>query len=365
MRVVVIGGYGNFGARVCRGLVRSGMEVIAASRDPDRGHGEAGFDTRIEKARIDLGDPQFSIRLRELSPDIVIHCAGPFQGQDYRVALASLDAGAHYIDLADARSFVVQFVEKINSVAKAADKLAITGGSTLPALSSAVVDAFAPRFGSIEEIQISIAPGQQAPRGAATAKAVLSYAGRSFPWWNEGSWKNAYGWQELRRLRFAELGTRWAAACDVPDLALFPERYPSVRTVEFRAALEVGIQHFFLASCAQLRRWGIPIPLERWARPLDRFATLLDRFGSERGGMLVAMTGTAADGKTRHHIEWHLTAKSNHGPEIPAMAAILLCQKLARNEITARGAMPCMGLLSLDDFATEFSRWDIRWTIES
>jgi len=33
MRVVVIGGYGNFGARVCRGLAESpAMEVIAAGR---------------------------------------------------------------------------------------------------------------------------------------------------------------------------------------------------------------------------------------------------------------------------------------------------------------------------------------------
>ena len=37
MRVVVIGGYGNFGARVCRGLAASGMEVIAAGRNPDKG----------------------------------------------------------------------------------------------------------------------------------------------------------------------------------------------------------------------------------------------------------------------------------------------------------------------------------------
>lgn len=120
MRVVVLGGYGNFGARICRALARDDVEVIAASRDPDRGHRAAGFDAKIGKARIDLSDPQLASRLRKLSPHTVIHCAGPFQAQDYRVAFASIEAGAHYIDLADGRSFVAQFAQQADSRARAA-----------------------------------------------------------------------------------------------------------------------------------------------------------------------------------------------------------------------------------------------------
>jgi short subunit dehydrogenase-like uncharacterized protein len=45
-----------------------------------------------------------------LGAELVIHTAGPFQGQDYGVVAAAVAAaGAHYIDLADGRRFVCDF----------------------------------------------------------------------------------------------------------------------------------------------------------------------------------------------------------------------------------------------------------------
>lgn len=363
MRVVVLGGYGNFGARICRALVHDGMEVIAAARDPDRHHRDTSFDSKVGKVRLDISAPDLDTKLRALAPGLVIHCVGPFQGQNYRVAKAVLAAEAHYIDLADGRSFVANFGEAIDPIAKAANRLAVTGASTLPALSSAVVDALLHRFASLESIQISIAPAQRSPRGAATLKAVFSYLGEPFKWMTDGEWATAYGWQDMCRLRFANIGNRWAAACDVPDLELFPIRYPGVRTVQFRASLEFGMEHFVLAMIAGLRRLGIPIPMERWAAPIDRIACQLDRFGGERGGMLISLVGIKPGGR-KARVEWHLTANSDYGPEIPCMPAILLTQKLASNELTVRGAMPCMGLLTLDEFSPEFARWNIHTHIE-
>src|SRR5580704_7492586 len=109
--------------------------------------------------------------------------------------------------------------------------------------------------------------------------AVLGYAGRPFPWWREGQWRVAHGWQGLRWERFS-FGGRLAAACDVPDLALLPARYPSVRTVTFRAALEVSVQHLALWLVATMRRMGVPIPVEQWAGTLNRLGDWLNRFGS-------------------------------------------------------------------------------------
>lgn len=363
MRVCVLGGYGNFGARICRALARDGLEVVAASRDPERGHRDAGFDAGIGRARLDTGDPGFEAALRALAPGIVIHCAGPYQGQDYRVARASLAAGAHYIDLADGRAFVADFAAALDSAAKHAGRLAVSGASTLPGLSSAVVDALKPCFAKLEEIQLSIAPAQRTPRGTATLQAVFSYVGRPFKWLEDGDWKTAYGWRELKRFDFAAVGTRWAAACDVPDLELFPARYPGVSTVQFRAALEFGAEHLVLATVAGLRRIGIPVPLERWAASMDGVARQFDRFGGERGGMLVRLIGKAQDGRVIQ-VDWNITAIGNRGPEIPCMPAILIARKLAAGKLTSTGAMPCMGLLTLDDFAPEFACWDMQTRID-
>jgi hypothetical protein len=363
MRIVVLGGYGNFGARICHALAARGdAEVIAAGRDPDGDRSAARLKATIGRARIDLAARNFAGALHDLSPAIVVHCAGPFQGQGYHVAQAAVAAGAHYIDLADGRDFVANFAERMHAPARAAGVLAVSGGSTLPALSSAVIDSVARRLVRINEIRTVIAPGQRGPRGAATLAGFASYAGKPFKWLSGGAWVDAYGWQELQRIRIDGLSARWAAACDVPDLALLPARFPGVETVEFRAALELGIQHFGLWCAAALRRRGVTVPLERWVLALSRLATALNWLGSDRGGMLVSIIGTREDG-SRACVEWELTADSNHGPEIPCMAAILLAQKLARGEIATRGAFPCMGFLTLSDFEAEFKRWKIATVI--
>ena len=84
--------------------------------------------------------------------------------------------------------------------------------------------------------------------------------------------------------------------------------------------------------------------------------------GSERGGMLVSVTGTVPGGG-RKNVGWHLVAEDSHGPEIPCMAAILLARKLARSALAERGAHPCMGLLALEEFQPEFDRWGIKTRI--
>jgi hypothetical protein len=350
MRAVVIGASGNFGARICRALQPdSGIEVIPAGR--------------TAAARLDVRSPGFERDLRALRPGLVIHCAGPFQGQDCRVPRAALAAGAHYLDLADARAFVARFREQLDAEARAADRIALSGASTLPALSTAVIDSLRPRLATLEEIRIVIAPGQRAPRGAATMAAVFSYAGRPFNVLRGGAWSEAWGWQELRRVRIPGIGSRLAAACDVPDLELLPARYPGLKTVEFHAALELGIQHLALWAAAGVRRMGVPLPLERWAAPLDRMASWLDAFGGARGGMLVSVTGTDAQ-RARRRLEWHVVADENHGPEIPCMPAVLLARKLATHRLAARGAHPCMGFLELGEFAPEFARWGMRSAVE-
>jgi saccharopine dehydrogenase-like NADP-dependent oxidoreductase len=360
MRIVVIGGFGNFGARICRDLATvPGVQLIATGRSP----APSPINRPMGSARLDLATPGFATDLAQLAPDLVIHCAGPFQGQDYRVAQAALSAKSHYIDLSDGRKFVAGFAPQFHSAARAAGVLMVSGASTVPALSSAVVDAQRGRFRQIEEIHIAIAPGQRAPRGQATIAAVLSYAGRRFRWLRKGVWRDAWGWQKLERLHFAGLGARWAAACDIPDLELFVQRYAGVETIEFRAALELGIQHFALWAVAWLRRIGLPLPIERLAAPLNRTASLLNHFGSDRGGMLVSISGIGSD-RVRRHIEWHLTAADGHGPEIPCMATTLLAANLARGELAERGAFACMGLLKLVEFEQQFARWGITTQIK-
>jgi hypothetical protein len=354
MRVLVLGGAGNFGARIVRALQRdSQIELLIGGR---RGGARAGSED-VRSVALDLTSASFGDRLRALSPALVINCTGPFQSQDYRVVLAVLEAGAHYLDLADGRDFVTHFPAHVNAAAIAAGRVAITGASTLPALSAAVVEELSGDLSELRSIETIIAPGQRAPRGRATLEGVFSYLGRPFPVWRDGCWQQVFGWMDLRRVRL-DIGNRLAAACDVPDLALFPEHFRGVRTVTFHAALELAVQHLALWCLAALRRIGVPFPVGRWAVALNRIAGLFDLGAGTEGGMCVSVVGNKPDG-TPVSRSWQLTAPALNGPEIPCMPAILLAQGLARGRVVRSGAYPCMGFLRLSDFEPEFARWGI------
>lgn len=360
MRVVVLGGAGNFGARIVRALRGDPtVDLLVAGRRLLSVHGAPDVPGVV----VDIRAADFAQQLRALSPELVIHCVGPFQGQDYGVTNAALAAGAHYLDLADGRQFIVEFAARTTVQAVRAGRVAICGASTLPALSSAVVDELRVGLSSLESIDIIIAPGQRAPRGRATLEAVFSYLGRPFPVWQEGRSRRVWGWMDLQAVRL-DVGRRLAAVCDVPDLELFPTRYAGVQTVNFHAALEFRTQHLTLWGLAALRRIGLPFPVTRWAVSMNRLAGIYDAGAGEKGGMRVSVVGDRSDGGGRVRRTWQLTAPATDGPEIPCMAAILLARRLARGEVFQSGAFPCMGFLTLAEFEPEFARWNITTRVE-
>jgi hypothetical protein len=271
-----------------------------------------------------------------------------------------LAAGAHYVDLADGRDFVAGFAAANGAAALAAGRCAISGASTLPALSGAVLDLLCKDM-QPRDISLCIAPGQRAPRGAATLAAVFSYLGRPVMVWQQCRWRRRTGWMDLRRVNVAN-GRRWAALCDVPDLALLPLRYPGLHGARFHAALEFGIEHFALWLLAALRRAGLPVPVTRWAVAMNGMSKWLDARGGPWGGMCVEVIGRRGGHDVRR--TWQLLTPAIDGPEIPCMAAILIARRIAAGRAPAPGAMACTGLLELGEFAPLFAQWNMRERIE-
>jgi hypothetical protein len=358
MKVLVLGGYGNFGARIGRALAgHPQIELSIGGRDAAKAASfAASLGQGVEGMAIDHSRADFAQRLLDLGVGLVIHSAGPFQCQDYGVARSAAAAGAHYIDLADGRRFVCDFGPALDDTFRTAGCCAISGASTVPALSSAVVDELCRGWQRIDEIDFCIAPAQTAPRGVATLEAVLSYCGAPIQVWEHGRWQARSGWARPERVSFRRMAARRGALCDIPDLELFVARYQPTRRVMFRAALEVAVAQRGFDAVARLRERGLVNRPERLARTLHRAGRWLDRFGSSLGGMVVRVVGVGPHGQSLRRA-WHIAADHDHGPEIPCMAAILLARRLAEGGPPPAGARPCMGLLTLDDFAPEFARW--------
>src|SRR5689334_11986520 len=144
-RVLVVGGTGAFGRRLVDQLAATlDCELILASRTASKLDAaiadlKSKYPSRaIEGAVLDK-DTVAPDRLRALNLSVVVDAAGPYQDAEPALARTAIAAGVNYVDLADARDFVEDFA-KLDADAKAAGVVAITGASSTPALSNAVLD---------------------------------------------------------------------------------------------------------------------------------------------------------------------------------------------------------------------------------
>lgn len=353
-KVLVLGGYGNFGKRIVQNLAEdTGLTILIAGRNIHKANLlvselKSIAVASLEAVQLDINHPDFESQLQALSPSLVIHTSGPFQGQGYQVPKACINVGAHYIDLADDRHFVCD-IQSLDDQAKASQVLVVSGASSVPGLSSSVIDHYRSHFSEIHSMDISIAPGNKAERGEATVRGILSYTGKPFDVFRGGVWKQAYGWMQIRSVDFGGvLGKRWLANVDVPDLALFPQRYAVKNEVKFQAGLELGILHWGMAAMAYVAKKGWVKNWSPLTRPIVKASELFLPFGSDKGGMQILIEGLNHKGQPLE-IKWSLYAENGVGPYIPTLSTIILAKKLLAGELKQTGATPCLGLYSLDE----------------
>lgn len=363
--ILILGGYGNFGKRISESLAKqSDVCILIAGRSFDKAQQlceklrAEKYSAELKPIALDIFSEDFPQQLKILNPFLVIHTSGPFQGQDYRVPQACIDAGAHYIDLADDRRFVCD-IAQLDEQAKAKNILVVSGASSVPGLSSTVIDHYTHEFSRIDSIDTAIAPGNRAERGEATVKAILSYTGHKIKIFENGEWISKYGWMSPRKINFGNtVGKRLLANVDVPDLELFPARYAPVKTVNFQAGLELAFLHWGMVAMAWLAKKGIVKNWSPLVKPIVATSNLFIRLGSDLGGMMIKINGLDANG-TPKEILWRLTAERGVGPYIPTLSAIILAQQLIEAKIFNAGATPCLGLYSLADFDKHAKTWGI------
>ncbi len=355
--VLVLGGYGNFGTIICERLSRiPGISTVVSGRNPEKCRALADR-IQAQALPLDMNQVDLADKIKSVSADLVISTAGPFQNQDYRVALAAIHAGAHYTDLADARNFVCG-ITALDEVARQHDVLVVSGASSVPALSAAIIDSALPKFSRLDDIHHGISSSEKTP-GVATVAGVLEYCGRPISQWRNKRWMARYGWQDLISHDFPKpLGRRWMANCDIPDLELFPVRYPSIGSARFSAGTGLRITLFGTWVLSWLVRLGLIRHAPRLAPFLRACAKRMEPLGNALSGMFVQLGGIGPDGKPLRW-NWHLVALANHGPNIPCMAAVALARKLAAGAISERGAQPCIGLISAEEYLAELEGFDI------
>lgn len=358
--VLILGGYGGFGARLSRRLAAAGHDVVVAGRRRERAEAFCAAHPGCRPIRADRNAALGPV-LAGIRPNLVIDAAGPFQGSGYAVPRACIAAGVPYLDLADGRAFVTG-IGALDASARAAGIAVLSGASSVPALSGAVARHLAEGMERVAAVEMAISASNRATAGTSVAAAILGYVGKPIPLWRGGRRRAGVGWQELRRERFeladgSSLGHRWVALADVPDLDLLPDRLAGRPAVSFRAGTELAVQTVGLWLASWPVRWGWLASLKGFARWLRSAQRLTARWGSDRSGMVVRLFGVA--GGRRVERRWTLIAADGHGPEIPTLAAAILGERILAGTVPP-GARDAGDALAISDFAPSFAQLSIR-----
>lgn len=366
--VLILGGYGVFGSRIVRSLAQyPELELIVAGRDlaAATAFAKTVVSSSCWPMAIDASYPGDLASIAAKRPTVVIDTVGPFQGRDTDFARRCAENGIHYIDIADARSRVAG-ITSLDAIARENDVAVISGASTVPAISTAMVDDLAPDRTQVIEIDVGISPGHRATVGLATVRSILSYCGKRIPVIC-GSCAE-FGWGGLRRYRYPRpVGKRWLSYVDTPERAFWRERYPALTKASIRAGLEIGFLHLMLSAMSCVVRIGLLSSLEPCAGFSLRVAKAFDRWGTDTGAMHVRVVTRDAAGEIATRTAM-LVAENGDGPQIPATPAALVVKKLLRlpgyAPLSVRGACPCIGLVTREEIMGELRGFSIRYFVK-
>jgi hypothetical protein len=359
LKILILGGYGVFGGRLARLLSDlSAVELVICGRNA---HAAQAFCDSYEGAPqvrpLAMDRRQIHAALQAEHPALVVDASGPFQEygeQRYQVIDACIAARVPYLDFADAADFVFG-VAQFDAQARAADVFVLSGVSSFPVLTAAVLREMA-RTMQLVSVEGGIAPSPYAGIGLNVMRAVVGYAGAPVKLQRGGRPGHGAGLAESRRFTIAVPGklplrSLHFSLVDVPDLQVIPPDHPTLSDIWMGAGPVPEVLHRVLNLLAKARaRFGLPslAPLS----PLFYTVLNLCRFGEHRGGMYIRAQGLR-DGEPCE-LSWHLLAEGDDGPYIPSMAIEAVIRKLLDGDRPASGARAATHALELSDYQQLF-----------
>jgi hypothetical protein len=319
--IVLFGGYGTFGVHAARTLAAAGLPVRIVGRDAARADAVA-----------DVNDPA-SIRSALSGARVAVNCAGPFSTMTLSLPEACLDAGIHYVDIADDRGWTARLRARDGAFRDRGLTAAI-GCSTLPGISGALSILAARRLPSVERARITLFIGNRNPKGEAAVRAAVTQLGRPFPA-PQGRLRGFHG-RETVDLP-PPFGPRGVYDWDSPELDLFPHLL-GAREVRVKVGFEARLATLSFAGLARLgpRLGGLLLAA---MTPLARH---LSGFGHSGGFVkveLFAPDGTRAAATL---------GRESEGQRMAALPAAFVAQGLLDGRVTARGVTTAYEALGAD-----------------
>ncbi len=162
-RVVVLAGYGEFSRRVARSIAALPQAEGVLGLPPGTRATSFAQSIGVPFMVLDPNDPSSLYRLLE-GAFAVVNVQGPFATRQHLSIAARCAAhGVHYVDPADSRDYMNEFV-RIARDAREHDALLVTGAAAAPAVTAALAGILASEFDRISEIHVFVTPGLDGDR---------------------------------------------------------------------------------------------------------------------------------------------------------------------------------------------------------
>jgi saccharopine dehydrogenase-like NADP-dependent oxidoreductase len=116
----------------------------------------------------------------------------PMAGDPYRIPRYCIERNINYLDLSDDGAFAAG-IAALNDAALEAGCFALSGVSSVPAISASAVRALSDGLSAIKTIETALLPGNRAPRGRSVIGSILSQAGEPLMVWQGGAWRECRG----------------------------------------------------------------------------------------------------------------------------------------------------------------------------
>lgn len=362
MKILILGGYGTFGGRLAQLLATDErLTLIIAGRSWEKADvfcRQLPVGAKKNPLIFDRNE-DVENQIENIKPDLVVDATGPFQayGEDpYTVIRACIATGVDYMDLADGSEFVKN-VSQFDEQAKTKNIFVLSGVSSFPVLTAAVVRRLSKGISTILTIKGGIAPSPFAGVGLNVIRAITIYAGKRLPLIRNGQRSYGHALTETMRYTIAPPGylplkNTLFSLVDVPDLQVLPDLWPDLDSIWMGAGPVPEILHRMLIGLSWLVRIRLLPTLSPFAS-LFYFVINVLRWGEHRGGMFVLVKGTDENGKEIER-SWHLLAEGNDGPYIPSMAVEAIVKRSLSSVKPPTGARPATGDLELEDYEAIF-----------
>ena len=323
--VIVFGGYGTFGKQIVRELATGGLQVTIAGRNRQRAECAAG-DVGDSHQGIEADITDFaSCRDALKGHRVVVNAAGPFSSFESTLVDACLDAGCHYVDIGDDRSYIGRLRARSSEYA-AVGLTAAYGCFSLPGISGALATVLCEQISaSLDHARVTLFIGNRNHKGLGSVRSVAETIGRPLAS-PQGGLVAFRGWERIPL--YPPFGNRPALCFNSPDYDLLPDLV-GVRSVVVKLGFELSMvtATFGISACCfpRLGRWLIP--------RLIPYSRLLGWLGSSAGQVMVELF--SAGGATYRAA---VIAHSN-GQLLAALPAVYVTRQLCNDAQVSRGAV--------------------------